>query len=125
MEREMNEVHDEVEVKMEEIKAVNAAIEKLQQELRTREEENRVVKISLEQTNRQLQVTDAKLKDAQQKLDQQIALTESVRSENQLLTADVKASCLAYPTHDIHAIIAGRKRPLILGNSVLRAIAAG
>nr|VZI36376.1 unnamed protein product [Spirometra erinaceieuropaei] len=90
MEREMNEVHDEVEAKMEEIKAVNTTIEKLQQELRTREEENRVVKISLEQTNRQLQVTDAKLKDAQQKLDQQIALTESVRSENQLLTADVK-----------------------------------
>ncbi len=90
MEREMNDVHDDMDNKQAEIKAIIEVIDRLQVDLKKRQEENRLLKISLEQTNRQLQVSDSKMTDAQQKLNSQVNLTENLRSENQNRMADVR-----------------------------------
>ncbi|TGZ62126.1 hypothetical protein CRM22_007607 [Opisthorchis felineus] len=90
MERELKQVRSEVEAKMEEIRVTSAAVEKLRQELKQKEESNRSTKVSLEQANRQLQVTETKLKECQNKLEQQIQVTDSVMIENQSRLQEVK-----------------------------------
>ncbi|KAK4471233.1 hypothetical protein MN116_004680 [Schistosoma mekongi] len=90
LEKELKEVRNEVEMKMEEISSTSASVEKLKQELRNKDEENRTTKVSLEQTNRHLQVTEGKLKDCQMKLEQQIEVNESIKTEIQSKTTEVK-----------------------------------
>ncbi|EUB62976.1 Coiled-coil domain-containing protein [Echinococcus granulosus] len=90
MEREMNDVGEEVELKHAQIRSISEVIEKLQEELKVRQEENRTLRISYEQMNRKLQLAEAKLADAQSKLDAQVALTESIRAENASRSVEVK-----------------------------------
>ncbi|KAL5110561.1 Cilia and flagella-associated protein 58 [Taenia crassiceps] len=90
MEREMNDVREEVELRHAQIRSISEVIEKLQEEFQIRQEENRTLRISLEQMNRKLQLAEAKLADAQSKLDAQVALTENVRVENASRFEEVK-----------------------------------
>lgn len=92
MERELKQVREEVETKMEEIRVTSSAVDKLKQDLRQKEEEIRSTKVSLEHASCQLQVTETKLKDAQLKLEQQIEVTDSVMTENQSRQVEVKVS---------------------------------
>lgn len=90
MEQEMNYVREEVELKHAQIRSISEVIEKLQEELKVKQEENRTLRISFEQMNRKLQLAEAKLADAQSKLDAQVALTENIRAENASRLVEVK-----------------------------------
>lgn len=90
MEKEMNEVRQQVESKQAEIEAITTAIEHLQDELEKRQEENRVLKLTQEQSNRKLQLSEAKLAEAQGRLDAQVTLTEGLRTENEARLLEVK-----------------------------------
>ncbi|VDM16853.1 unnamed protein product, partial [Hydatigera taeniaeformis] len=90
MEREMNDVREGVELKHAQIRSITEVIEKLQEELKVRQEENRTLRISFEQVNRKLQLAEAKLADAQSKLEAQVALTEGIRAENAGRVVEVK-----------------------------------
>lgn len=90
MEREMNDVREEVESKQTQIQAIREVIEKLQEELKVRQEENQTLRVAYEQTNRKLQLSEGKLADAQAKLDAQVTLTEGIRVENENRLVEVR-----------------------------------
>ncbi|VDK38791.1 unnamed protein product [Taenia asiatica] len=90
MQREMKDVREEVELKNAQIRSISEVIEKLQEESKIRQEENRTLRISFEQMTRKLQLAEAKLADAQSKVDAQVALTENIREENANRLVEVK-----------------------------------
>lgn len=90
MERELNEVREKFESKQSEIQAITHATEHLQKELEKRQEENQALQVTNEQSFRKLQLSEAKLAEAQEKLDAQTNLTESLRVENEARLVEVK-----------------------------------
>lgn len=90
MEWQLNEVREQVETKEAEIQNITQSIEHLKKELEKAQEENQSLQVLNEQSNRKLQLSEAKLTEAQEKLDAQIVTTEALRGENASKLLEVK-----------------------------------